>query len=214
MAVLAGERAHQVVDLEPGRRFREHVRTPAQHGDVVGNRQRLLQLVGHQHDRSPVGHKVAQPPKEFFRFPGREHGGWLIEDQRVRVAGQRLQYLHALLGADAEGGNPRVGVNGESRSPGECANARGHVPRAKHPVPSQRDVLGGRHCRHEREVLVHHAESTPHGVGARGEHHGLVFDSHGAGVGAQHAEGNAHQRRLAGAVLAEHRVQGTAPDGQ
>ena len=68
------------------------------------------------------------------------------------------------------------------------------------------DVLGHRHHRDEHEVLVHHPEPARDRVLRRMEGHRLALDEDLPLVGLVQPVEDVHQRRLAGAVLAEQRV--------
>ena len=74
-------------------------------------------------------------------------------------------------------------------------------------MSAERNILGGRHGGNEREVLVHHAEAATNDVGAGSQCHGGSIDAHATRVRRHQSERDAHQRRLAGAVLSQHRVQ-------
>ena len=100
-----------------------------------------------------------------------EHRGRLVEDEQVDVAGQRLDDLDPLLGADRAGSPPR--------RPGRPAGRTARRPRAPRggraagrasrraaagPLRAERDVLRHGEDRHQHEVLVHHADAGGDGV--------------------------------------------------
>ena len=70
----------------------------------------------------------------------------------------------------------------------------------------EHDVLGDRHHRNEHEVLVHHADPALDRVLRRAERDALAVEDDLALVGLREPVEDVHQRRLAGAVLAEQRV--------
>ena len=70
----------------------------------------------------------------------------------------------------------------------------------------EHDVLGDRHHRDEHEVLVHHADPALDRVLRRAEGDALAVEEDLALVGLREPVEDVHQRRLAGAVLAEQRV--------
>ena len=101
-----------------------------------------------------------------------EHGGRLVEDEDAGAAVQRLQDLDALLGADGDVLDRRVGIDGESVAVRQLvhAGARGReVEQAARPARllPEHDVLGHGHHRHEHEVLVHHPDPELDRVGRR-----------------------------------------------
>ena len=71
---------------------------------------------------------------------------------------------------------------------------------------AEHDVLGHGHHRHQHEVLVDHADPEVDRGRGRGDLDGLAVDQDLSGVGLVQAVQDRHQRRLAGAVLAEQRV--------
>src|SRR5262249_12635938 len=73
-------------------------------------------------------------------------------------------------------------------------------------VLQDREVVG------EHEVLVHHADATGDGVGGAVEGHLLAVHGERALGRLLHAVEDLHQRRLAGAVLADEGVHGAPAD--
>ena len=71
----------------------------------------------------PLGLQVAEDLEQLERLLRRQDGGRLVEDQDVRLAVERLQDLHALLLADRDVGDQRVGVDLELELRGEVADA-------------------------------------------------------------------------------------------
>ena len=67
----------------------------------------------------------------------------------------------------------------------------------------QHDVLGHGHDRDEHEVLVHHPDPELDRVLRRGDRHGLAVQKDLARVGGVQPVEDAHQRGLAGSVLAQ-----------
>src|SRR3546814_15506524 len=72
-----------------------------------------------------------------------------------------------------------------------------------------RSVLHHRHGVHQHEVLMHHADAGGDGVARRADRHRPPVDEDLAAVGLVEAVEDAHQRRLAGAVLADDAVDGS-----
>ena len=83
---LAEQRDGELFRFELLRRRAEHHAAAPQHGHVVGDRQRLAQLVRDEHDGVAGVGEAAQPTQKLSRFFGREHGGWLVENEHPRVA--------------------------------------------------------------------------------------------------------------------------------
>ena len=104
-------------DHEPGEarlgrprgRLGRDVLAPPQDGDPVGDVQHLVELVGDEDDRRSLGREAAQDLRELDRLLGGQHGGGLVEDQDVGAPVERLQDLDALLHADRDVLDERVG---------------------------------------------------------------------------------------------------------
>ena len=78
----------------------------------------------------------------------------------------------------------------------------------------ERDVLGHGQRLEQREVLEHHADAEPPRGGRIGDGDRLALPADLAGGRLQRAVDDLHQRRLAGAVLAEQRVDLAGRDGE
>ena len=75
-----------------------------------------------------------------------------------------------------------------------------------HRLVAEHDVLGDRHHRDQHEVLVHHADAGFDRVLRGAEDDGLALQQDLPLVGLVEAVEDVHERRLAGAVLAEEGV--------
>src|SRR3954464_4167431 len=181
-----------------------------QHGDAVGDLEDLVELVRDEDDAGAVLLQRLEDAEEVARLLGGEHRGRLVEDEDPRPAEERAQDLHALLHADADILDARVGVHGEAVAVRQLAHARrGRVEveqQALARLVGQDDVLGHRHDGDEHEVLVHHADPVLDGLQRRADADGPAVDADLALVGLVQPVEDAHQRRLAGAVLPEQRV--------
>ena len=136
--------------------------------------------------------------------------GRLVEDQHVRPAVERAEDLHALLLADRDVAHPGVGVDRQPEPVGQVPHPLGRrLGVQQQPLPrlvGEHHVLGHRHDRDEHEVLEHHADAAIDGGPRRVDHHRLAVQPHLALVRAVEPVEDAHQRRLAGAVLAQQGV--------
>ena len=150
-------------------------------------------------------------PKSSIGLLRRQHGGRLVEDEDVRAAVERLEDLDPLLLADGDALDALVGIDREVERVREILDA---LPRGVHVedhaggrrLGREHDVLGHRHHRDEHEVLVHHADPVLDRFLRRVDPDRLALDEDLALVGVVEAVEDAHQGRLAGAVLAEQRV--------
>jgi hypothetical protein len=155
--------------------------------------------------------------KMIVRLLRRQHRGRLVEDQDVGAAVERLQDLGALLLPDRDVLDERVRVDREVEALRELPDAlRRLVEVEENPGPlrlgGEDDVLGDRHHRDQHEVLVHHPDPVVDRLARRVDPHRLALDQDLALVGVVEPVEDVHQRRLAGAVLAEERVDLAAPE--
>ena len=210
---------HQLGEAGLGRALARHrvdLLAAAQDADPVGDLEHLVQLVGDEDDRHPAGLEAAEDLEQLERLLRRQHRGRLVEDQDVGLAVERLQDLDPLLLADGQVGDQRVGVDLELEARRELADpvrGRGLVeqdPGARRLV-REHDVLGDGHHRDQHEVLVHHPDPAVDRVLRRLERDRLAVQQDLALVGLVEPVEDVHQRRLAGAVLAEQRVHLAAP---
>ena len=88
----------------------------AQHRDPVGDGEHLAQLVGDEDDRLALIDEAADDTEEVVDLAWREDRGRLIEDQDVGLAEEGLDELDALLFADGEVADLRVGVDAPTRT--------------------------------------------------------------------------------------------------
>ena len=157
-------------------------------GEVAKRREQLVDLVRHEHRRG------------------------LVEDEDLGAPVEHLEDLDALLVADAEVGDQRLGIDVEAVAVGELGDpATGAADvevggvaglAAQHDVLPHGEVVG------QHEVLEDHPDAGVDGVGRRPEVALLPVDDDGALVGPVGAVEGLHQRRLAGAVLTDDGVHG------
>ena len=147
---------------------------------------------------------------------GREDRGRLVEDQEVGAPVERLQDLDALALAHAEVADARVQVDLEvvlAAEPQELGpgprQARLQEEAALH---AEHDVLQHRERLHQHEVLVHHADPRRQRVLGAADGRRPAAHEDLAPVGAVVAVEDAHQGRLAGAVLADDAVDRAGAD--
>ena len=162
-------------------------------------------------DRLAARREAADHLEELLRLLRREHGRGLVEDEDVRLAIERLQDLDALLLAHSDVLDPRGRVDGEPVAVRDLLHAPLGLVDVEHDPAAGRllgedDVLRDRHHRDEHEVLVHHSHAGPDRRARRAEPNGRPLDDDLALVGVVQAVEDVHQRRLAGAVLAEQRM--------
>ncbi len=74
----------------------------AHDGHVVGDVEDLAQLVGDEDDRLALGPQLAEDGEELVGLGGCQHTRWLVEDQDLGAAIERLENFHPLLEADRQ----------------------------------------------------------------------------------------------------------------
>ncbi|EPJ40977.1 putative ABC transporter ATP-binding protein YufO [Streptomyces afghaniensis 772] len=187
----------------------------ADDGDLVGDGEHLAELVRDEDDRQALGPQFAQVGEEGVDLLRDEHGGRLVQDEGAGAAVEDLEDLHALAGGDAELLDQEVGLDVEAVALGEFLDlAAGLGADAVQLLAAEHDVLEDREVVGEHEVLVDHADAADDGVGRRREADLLAVDGDGALVRLLHAVEDLHQRRLAGAVLADEGVHGALADAE
>ena len=186
-------------------------RTAADHGDLVGDREDLVELVGDEDDREALGLELAQIAEELVHLLRHQDGGGLVEDDHLRAAVEDLEDLHALAGTDAQLLDQLVRLDAEAVGVGDphdlLAGARADAVQL---LGTEDDVLQDGEVVGELEVLEDHADAVLDRVGGRAEADLGATDLDGPGVGGLHAVQDLHQRRLAGAVLTHDRVDRAA----
>ena len=213
---------HELGELAGGRRPRVDGRdggAAADDRDVVGDRQHLVELVRDEQHREALGLELAQVVEQLVDLLRHEHRGGLVEDEDPGAAVEHLEDLDALALADAEVGDQPVGLDAEAVRRGELGDAPPGGPAVEHHaararLAAEHDVLEHREVVGEHEVLVHHADAGGDGVAGAAEAHLPAVDADRALVGPLHPVEDLHQRRLAGAVLADEGVDGAGAHAQ
>ena len=179
-------------------------------GDVVGDLTHLAKLVGDEDDGTSLVAQHAHDGHELVDLLGGEHGGGLVEDEIFRVIGEGLEDLDALLDAHRQVLDDRVGVDVEVIAIRELGDLATGSPHRQHPgrdlLTPQDDVLGNGEDVDEHEVLVHHADTSSHGLPGIGKVLLRPIDEHLPLVGVEQAVEDVHEGRLAGPVLTEQTV--------
>src|SRR5690606_24920280 len=139
-------------------------------------------------------------------------------DQDVRAAKQRLQDLHALLYPDRQVGDPGVEIDLEAVFPLQLrdllARAGSALGQRQAALGAEQQVLQDRERLDQHEVLVDHADAGPDRVLGALDPALFAVDPDRAPVGLVVAVEDVHERRLAGAVLADDAVDGAGGDRQ
>ena len=124
------------------------------------------------------------------------------------LAPRQRQVLHERERMDVVGAGARQRLLGHSplRAPVDQPEAARRI--------ADRDVVGDRQVRDQRQLLEDAGDAGGIGGRRRGERDRRAIEQHPAFVGRDDARHDLDQRRLAGAVLAEHRVDAAGFDRQ
>ncbi len=170
----------------------------AQDGDLVADAQHLGQLVRDVDRRAAARGEGADRLEERLRILRPEHRRRLVEEDHARPAEERPRDLDLLPVGHAEVAHDRVRVELRADSREEARRHRALRAAVDQPAPDdlapEQDVLRDGHRRHEGELLRDEIRGDPP-LPSR-------VDPDLAGIGPQRAGRAAHQRGLAGSVLA------------
>ena len=134
-------------------------RAVADDGDLVGDLGDLVELVRDEDRRHPLRLEFEQEVEQRRAVGLVEARGRLVEDQQLDVLGERLGDLDQLLLADADVGDERV-RRFLAGPPCPSARGRGGSISLQSMTPlvgglvAEKDVLGDRELRRERQFLV------------------------------------------------------------
>ncbi len=183
----------------------------AEHGDLVGHREHLRELVGYQHHRTAFLAKTAQDAEESVDLRRGEHGGGLVADQHPRAPVEQAGDLDPLPPSHTKLVDAVIGREIKPVAGEEGLELSRHHPPGQHPqAPGLRsaeyDVLQHRHDRDQHEVLVDHPD--PVRERDRGRAHRRLAAVHvdPAPIRPEQAIKDAHQGGLAGAVFTDEGV--------
>jgi hypothetical protein len=172
--------------------------------------------VADEHDRHAVGRESTEGREQRVDLLRDQDGRRLVEDEDPAIARERLEDLDALLLADREGVHARVGTDANAEAiGGHLRGPHGGIQVERDArSPAEGQVLGHGHRPDEREVLRDHADARRDGVLRRADDELTPVDQDGPRVRVGQPVQDAHQRRLAGAVLAQQGVDLAALDGE
>ncbi len=165
------------------------------------------ELVRDVEDRAAFRGELAQHDEQLLHLLRGEHRGRLVHDQQRGVEQQRPHDLDALPLAHREGRDDAVRIE---QQPVLLSSPRGSAPRAR--APGSWRPCRARCSRAPSAPRTARSAGTPCRCRAGGRPWdwatvtGLAVPADLAGIGLQDAVDHLDQRRLAGAVLAEQRV--------
>ncbi len=167
-------------------------------------------------DRLARGAELTEVLEEILRLDRRQDRRRLVEDQGLHASVERFQDLDPLLLTDGEVLDERARIDLEAVRVGELTDLRlgGAAVQDRTILVAEDDVLGHRERVHQDEVLVDHADPECDGRARARDLGFLPADDDASAVRRIHPVEDAHQRRLAGSVLTDQRVDLSGPELQ
>ena len=191
----------------------------AEHGGSVGERLDLVHAVRDVEDGDALGFESREHRIDLLHVGAGESRGGLVEDQELRPLAERLGDLDHLAPRQRQVAHPHQRVDVRAADLGQqglgAAALRPGIDEAEAPRRrSDRDIVRDREVGHQRQLLEDAHDAGRVGGGWRGEADIVSGKAHAAGIGLDHAGDDLDQRRLAGTVLAQHRMDLAALAGE
>ena len=182
----------------------------AQDRHAIRDPRHLVQLVRGIEDRSPLRFQPLDLFQQHIRFAPGQHGRRFVHDQHPRIAAERAGDLDHLPVGNGKVPNPGAGIDVAVEPAQQLARLVLHRPaieeRAAPFLAPEKDVLFDRQLEREVEFLVDHENAGILGRALIREGYRLAVEQDSAAGGREIAAEDLHHRRLAGAVLADQRV--------
>ncbi len=203
---------HEFAGIRVAGRARADKGAVAQHGDAVGDREDLVHAMADVDDpdaaRPQPPHDVEQPRHVGLGQRGRR----LVHDEHARVARQRAQDFDPLPIADRKPAHVVVGVEivdlqRRQQLARACVHG-GKVDAAETGLGrmAKKDVFGHRQLGEQQQLLIDRRHAGLARVVGAGEPGLDAVNQNRAAVGLHDAGHDLYQRRLAGSVLAQQRM--------
>ena len=206
----AGHHRHHVLAAGGLRRELAGERTVAQAGDLVGEHLHLVEAVRDVEGGAAIGAHPVDVGVELLRLAVGQRRGRLVEDQDARLGGGGAGDLHQLLlrlGQARDLGARVDRIVDEVQVPGRLGAGGGPVDRdAAADLGAEEDVLGDGELGDEVDLLRSDGDAGGLRLLRAREADRLAVEAELARGRAEAAAEDVHQRRLAGAVLADDRV--------
>ncbi len=183
----------------------------AQHGEIVGKRRHLVELVAdHQHGKVATHGHLAHQAQHLLRLARRQHRGGLVQHEEGAAEIELLDDLQLLLLAGRHLGH--LGVERQLERHrfhelGKLGALLAPVDDARHVLARNHEVLRPGQRRHEREMLVDHAKPQRRRVLRACDRNLVAIDRDLSRCWVVEAHHAFDERRLAGAVFAQQRVE-------
>ena len=188
------------------------VAAQAQHGDAVGDREDVAEIVRDEDDREPLLREPLDELEHLMGLRDAERRGRLVEDHELRVPHHGLGDRDGLPLATREGGDvlavrPDRGDREAAERLARAALHRRLVEAAEpiHELAPEVHVLDDVQVVAEREILVDDLDAERGGVLRLVDRHVLALEPELAGVRLVDPGDRLDEGRLAGAVVADER---------
>ena len=186
--------------------------------DAIGEVEHLAQVMGNIDDRHAFRAQLAHDVEQALALAARQSGIGLIKNKHARALTDGARNFDELHLGDRQPAHARVRierVHAETFERGARLRAH-HRPRHERgdgPARHVRhdDILGDRHRRAEGELLIDDDDARGATVERRSKMRRLAVDEDLAFVRLKIAREDMHERGLAGAVLADDRVDFAGP---
>ena len=158
---------------------------------------------------------VTQQAEDFIRFAGGQHRGRFVQDQELLIEIEELQDFELLFLAGRHG-RDRLVERHAKRHPVKEGFERLHLlapfDDGWSVGPTDNEIFCSGQGGNQREVLVHHADAERLRVARIVNGHLIAVQQEFPPVGGIKSHDALDERRLAGAVLAEQRMEGARRD--
>ena len=178
----------------------------AQHGRAVAQRADLVELVADVEDAAAFGGERSQRGEEIRHRLRRQHRRWLVHDEERRLLQQRADDLDALPLRHRQRVHRARRVERQPVALRDFAHPRGHVGGVRAASCASEMFSATVSVSNSEKCWNTIAMPRLRARAGLAIDDGLAVPADGPGIGTHDAVDDLHQRRLAGAVLAQHRV--------
>ena len=187
---------------------------PPQHRAGRAQFANFMQLVADVQNAAALRGQFFQHHEQLFDRLRCQHRGGLVQDQQLRVGQQSADDLDPLHLAHTKGVNRPAGVNVQAIFGRFAADAARDIGQAEVFAQAKPDILGHGDGVKQAEMLEHHADAQGPRLLRVADVRRLTVEQDTAAVRFDRAVDDLHQRRLAGPVFTQHRMDLTGLDDQ
>ena len=192
-----------------GARARRDQPPVAEHRHLVGDLEHLFDAVADEEDRDALVAQVADQLEELGDLVRRERGGRLVHDEHADVERDRLGDLDRLLRGERQAARRAAHVDRDAELGEDRLGFAEHLSPADHLAAilvADEDVLGDVQVGKEQRFLIDRGDAEALRLGGAADRDRLAGEQDLAAIGLVDAGDDLDQRRFAGAVLAEQRM--------